>query len=334
MKKFKVMMAVAMSLAVLLAACGGGGGSAEETPVTLSVGNIQSMDDVATSALHRMSELAYEKSGGTITIEVYPASQLGSAISQIEAVSLGSQDMFQGSGTWLGTYVDDRNAAGMFFVFDDLDHFRSYVESDLMADVEEQFRQLLGVTTIANNWLIAPRSMASTVPVHTVDDLAGLRFRIPDIRAYLDSVNALGAVPVQIAFGETYLAMIQGVVEITEAPFDNLYTMNFYEAGQNIIMTEHIYDNYVVIINENTFNNLSANQQQALIAAAVEAGVFFNTELAEMVGVFRESMIAGGANFIYVDKSSFAAAVEVKMRELEAEGAWREGLFDEIRALR
>ena len=337
MKKFTLLTTVVLCVALVLSACGGGAAPAaggQDTPVTLAVGNIQSMDDVATAALHRMSELAYEKSGGTITIEVFPASQLGSAISQIEAVSLGSQAMFQGSGTWLATYVPDRGAAGMFFVFENRDHFINYVQSDLMADVEEQFRQELGITIVANNWLIAPRSMASTVPINTVEDLHGLRFRVPDIRAYLDSVNALGASPVQIAFGETYLAMIQGVVEVTEAPFDNLYTMNFYEAGQYIIMTEHIYDNYVVMVNEGIFNSLSANQQQALRDAAVEAGVFFNDRLAYMLDTFTQNMRDGGATFMYVDTTSFAQATESKIRELEAAGEWRAGLFDEILALR
>ena len=334
MKKFKLLSVAVLCIALVLSACGGGGtGGGQDVPVTLAVGNIQSMDDVATAALHRMSELAYEKSGGTITIEVFPASQLGSAISQIEAVSLGSQAMFQGSGTWLATYVPDRGAAGMFFVFNDRDHFVNYVQSDLMVDVEEQFREELGIVIVANNWIIAPRSMASTVPINTVGDLHGLRFRVPDIRAYLDSVNALGASPVQIAFGETYLAMIQGVVDVTEAPFDNLYTMNFYEAGQYIIMTEHIYDNYVVMINEDIFNNLSPNQQEALRSAAVEAGVFFNDELANILDTFTQNMRDGGATFIYVDNTSFAQAAEEKIRQLEAEGEWRAGLFDEIRAL-
>lgn len=339
MKKILALLS-AFSMALVLSACGGGGGGAggagtgADTPVTLSLGTILSAEDLTTVALEHMAEIAYERSGGSLTIEVFPASQLGNATVQMEAVSLGSQDMFHGSGTWVATYVPDRGAAGMFFVFEDSDHFRAYVQSDLMADVEEQFREIMDIRIISNNWEIAPRSMASTVPIHSIDDIQGLTFRVPDIRAYLDSVNAIGAVPVQIAFGEVYLAMIQGVIQVTEAPFDNLYTMSFYEVGPYIIRTEHIYDNYVVMINERTFNNLSENQQQILTEAANEAGVFFNTELAGMIDTYIELMIQGGATFIEPDATGFTQAVGTAIRELEAAGEWREGLYDEIQALR
>jgi tripartite ATP-independent transporter DctP family solute receptor len=275
-----------------------------------------------------------EKSGGTLTVEVYPASQLGNAISQIEAVSLGSQDMFHGSGTWVATYVEDRGVAGMFFVFQNAKHFNNYVESDLMKDVENQFLNKLGVRIISNNWRVVPRCMASKKEIRTVDDMKGVKFRVPDIKAYLDSVTALGSSPTQVAYGETYLALMQGVVDACEGPFDNLYTMKFYEAAKNVIMTEHIHDNYVVMINERRFNSLSPNQQKALVEASNEAGVFFNAEVTALIDTYTKLMKDNGGNFIEVDKAPFTEAVGAKIKELEANGAWKKGLFDAIQALK
>lgn len=112
-KKLCVLMGLALALSVT--ACGGNSSSTETTEksaetttaaasddkaVTLKVGGIQTTEDPSTQALYMLAEKAGELSGGSLTVEVYPASQLGNATAQIEAVSMGSQDMFVDAGWW------------------------------------------------------------------------------------------------------------------------------------------------------------------------------------------------------------------------------------------
>ena len=66
-----------------------------QSPIVLKLGNIQAPTQSASLACERMAKLVFERSNGRLKIEFFPASQLGNAITQIEGVMMGTQDMFQ-----------------------------------------------------------------------------------------------------------------------------------------------------------------------------------------------------------------------------------------------
>ena len=124
----------------------------QDEKVVLTAGGIQSAEDTVTLAMEKMAELASEKSGGTIQISVSPAAQLGDATSQMEAVSLGTQEIFVDASSWLSTFVDDALVTSMFFLFRDEDHFSRFLQSDIEREFEDQLADKEVVRVIANNW--------------------------------------------------------------------------------------------------------------------------------------------------------------------------------------
>jgi tripartite ATP-independent transporter DctP family solute receptor len=330
--KFARRLLVGCMVAVMLVtfvACGGG-----EKKVVLKCGGIQSADDLSTQAMEKMGEIVKEKTGGTVEIQVFPAGQLGNATSQVEAVSIGSQDMFVDAGSFMATFAPDKLAESMFFMFESEDHYRKFLESDLNRELEKQFEDKQGVKVIANNWLRVPRSISSKKPINSVDDMVGLKMRVPDIKAYLESAQALGAKPTQIAWGETYLALQQGVVDACESPMDSMYTMKFYEPTKTIIVTEHLRDNMVVMINASKLDSLSDKQQEALIAASKEAGEWYSAQVKEKENEFVELMKSEGTEFIEVDIEPMKQKVAEAAKKLEQEGLWSAGLYEKIQSLK
>ena len=91
----------------------------QDKTFNMTAGGIQSAEDTVTLAMQKMAEIAEEKSGGTIKITVSPAGQLGDATSQMEAVSLGTQEIFVDASSWLSTFVDDALVTSMFFLIRD-----------------------------------------------------------------------------------------------------------------------------------------------------------------------------------------------------------------------
>lgn len=330
-RKMLCLAVVLMFGMLLVSGCSGGGG---EKNVTLKVGGIQSAEDTATLAMQKMADLAKEKSGGTLNIQVFAASQLGNATSQVEAVSIGSQDMFVDTGSWISTFVPEKSIESMFFMFSSEEHYKKFLSSDINKGFEEKFRTGKGIRVIANDWIRAPRSIASKVPITNAAGMKDLKIRVPDIKAYLESTKALESKPTQIAWGETYLALVQGVVDACEGPMDNLYTMKFYEATKNIVVTEHIRDNIVVLINDKKYEKLSQKQKDALTAAAKEAGVWYTAEVKKNLDEKINLMKKDGTNFVTVDTAEFAAKIESAIADLEKSGALTPGLYAKIKALK
>lgn len=333
MKKVYRILALTLAFVLILSMSLLTGCSKSDENFKLVLGGIQSAEDTATKAMEKMAELVSEKTGGTVTIEVYPASQLGDATTQIEAVGMGSQDMFVDAGGFQSTFVPNKNAESMFFVFRDEDHYRAFLESDLNMGMQDEFLSATGARIIANNWVRVPRCLATKVVVSSLDDFKGLQIRAPDIKAYLDSISALGASPVQIAWGETYLALKQGVVAASEGPIDQLYTMNFYEATMNVVMTNHLRDDLVVTINDVQFNKMSDSQQQALIEAANEAGDWYSKTCKEAADENMQLMKDKGCEFHEIDIAPLQEVILAKANQLEADGQWRAGLIADIMAI-
>lgn len=312
---------------------GGSAPASDEKAVILKVGGIQTTEDPSTEALYKMAELAKEKSGGSLTLEVYPASQLGNATAQVEAVGMGSQDMFVDAG-WMGTFLQDKTIDSMWFLFQNAEHYDKYINSDLNKQMEEDFRELKGIRIIASNWYRAARSFVTKAPITTAADFSNMKIRVPELTGYLESVDAIGGKATQIAWSETYLALSQGVCDAAEGPLDNLYSMNFFEAAPNVTITEHNRDSMQVMINDRTFQNLSANQQEALTQAALEAGDWYTEQISTACEEALKAMEEKGANIAQLDPAELEKLREMvtaRASELDASGKyWTAGMYQQI----
>lgn len=325
-----LMLSAVMSLSLVSMA------AAEDKTFNITAGGIQAAEDTTTLAMQKMADLAAEKSNGTINITVSPASQLGDATSQMEAVSLGTQEMFVDASSWLSTFVDDALVTSMFFLYRDEDHFKQFLESDIEADFEQQLADEQGIRVIANNWRRTPRSLVCKNTINTMEDLKGMKMRVPDIKSYLESADALGMSAAQVAWGETYLAVQQGTVDACESPLDSIYTMKFYETTKHVEMTEHIRDSIMVYMNDDLFNSMSEAQQTALKEAATEAGEWYSEEVKKAAEEYKALMEEDGCVFDVPSQElidDMTAAIAEKAAALEGEGMWSAGLFENIQQI-
>jgi len=66
-------------------------------------------------------------------------------------------------------------------------------------------------------------------PLASPDDMKGLKMRTPPIDSIIRTMNALGANPQQVPYGETYMALKTNVVDGQENPCSNIAEMKFFE---------------------------------------------------------------------------------------------------------
>jgi len=309
-------------------------GAAQAAPIVLKLGNIQSPTSSASIACERMAKLAADRSNGRLKVELFPASQLGNAITQLEGVMMGTQDMFQDAAEWMSQFEKDYNILAMAFAFRDYKHLQAFFNSPLNTEIRERLRKDRGLRVIAENWNRAPRVLLAKKPVYSPKDLQGVKMRVPEIEMYLKVWKAMGTQPTQVAWGETYLALMQGVVDAMEGPFDTLLPMKFYEAASNISMTNHLISASSVSINDGKFMSLPKDLQDILVASAKEAGELFSKLGEEAMDKDKKEMEAKGAKFINVDKKPFMERVAPLVKEMEQQGKWAPGLYQKIQALK
>jgi TRAP-type C4-dicarboxylate transport system substrate-binding protein len=185
-----------------------------------------------------------------LTIEIFGDSALGGDADRIESVVSGDIHIDIQGASALSAVYEPMSVVDGAFVFDDSEHLYTFFTSDASDDL-----------TTAN------------VAIRTPDDLQGLRMRFPPSPQFLLNAEAMGAEPVEVAFEELYLALQQGTVDGQENPIVNIDAINLDEVQDFISLSSHQLSSNLVVVNAETWNSLSPEQQAALQAGVDDAMV-------------------------------------------------------------
>lgn len=310
----------------------------QATPATaaakeLRLGGVHSPTSFETKALERFAALAAEKSGGTIKVNVFPAGQLGDAVSMIENVMMGALDMFGNVADWNQNVVKDYGIMAMPFAFRDLAHMKTFLASDIYAGMKKEMIEKKKLRVLADNWYRVPRVLVTKFPVTSIKDLEGRKFRLANIKAYVETWKALGMKPTILPWAESYLSLKTGVVDGMDSPFSSVYPEKFYQAAPYVTMTNHSIAPYNVLISEVVFQKLTADQQKALVDAGKEAGDFYTKAIEEQVSTHTAKMTEEGAKINEIDVKEFVEKARPVAERLEKDGDWTPGLFDKVSKL-
>lgn len=305
--------------------------------VKLTFGGTAAAEDLITKGMERIAETCKERSGGTIQINVFPASQLGDAVAQLESMVGGGQDMMiEAQGSYMQQYGVQDAAINSFGLVGTQELLSKELKSDLWAGFEQQFKDATGIETLANNWVRQPTVIASKTPLNTIQDFSGVKLRVVPSKATTAVYEALGFSPTPVAYSEVYLSLSQGVIDATIASFDAMYTMGFYEVAPYITKYGNSCTNVAVWINGSKFGSMTPAQQEILREACVEAGEWYVQESNAVMNDYVAKMEADGATIIDVD-DAFIGTCNDMLRDValqfESEGTWSEGLYDKLATL-
>ena len=275
----KKLLSVLLILVMLfsLTACGGnepaGGEQAEgDTPVTLVVGNVAIDTAPYSMALHEAQKYL-EDIGSTVTLDLQVNGILGSEPEMVQNTSIGLQDMVQAadmSYSGLAPAISFTNFPGLFYDYDSMRE--AWKQGGWMFNLAEEMlaeNNLKLLSAGDNGFRIITNSVR---PVEKIEDIKGLKIRVPENKLLLQIWEELGAVATPIAFGELATALQQGTVDGQELNASNFYAYRWDEFNQYMTLMNYDFSACLTCINMDTFNSLSAQQQEDLMAAFAHAG--------------------------------------------------------------
>jgi tripartite ATP-independent transporter DctP family solute receptor len=317
--------------ALLLATIAG----ASAQSVTLRLGNITDPKHSETKAQEYFAELVAKKTNGAVNVRVFSGSQLGDASAQLEALRLGAQDMYGGGTGNFGKYVKDWNITSVGFVFRDRDHFMKVLDSEVYKKMEQHLLEKAGFRFVLRNGARPGKPIIATKPIMRPDDLKGLKVRIPPWEGYVKTFEAMGAKTVSLPWGETYLALKQGVAEVASATVSGFYGQSLQEVAPYLTLVDFFNDSFTIVIADRKFQQLKPEYQKALMEAGDEAGKYYTKIAEEDQAKVIEEMIAKGAVVIRVSPEPFIKKMGPVISAMESQGVWStKGLFQKIQDIR
>lgn len=258
------------------------------------------------------AKLVEEKSNGKLKIEVYPGGQLGSEEATIEQVQFGAIDMVRTSLSPLAKYNDKLNALMLPYLYNDTEHMFKVLDGP----IGDEFQMALTNNNMRGiSWFDGgQRNFYNTKrEIKNVSDLKGMKIRVQDSALMMDLIQALGASPTPMSFGEVYGALQTGVIDGAENNTPSYDSTSHFEVAKFYTEDGHIRVPEMILINNRKFNSLSKEHQQVIIEAGKEASVKQREFWAEREAKSLEKVSAGGAKITQLtdgEKAEFQKAVE------------------------
>ena len=149
-------------------------------------------------------------------------------------------------------------------------------------------------------------------PVHTPDDLKGLRIRVLPSEVQRRTFELLGAVPMRMDLTEAIAMIKAGTIDAQENPFANTVTYGVHKFHRFHTISNHFYISRPIFLHRAAFDAWPADLRQAM-REAVAASVAFQRGLAvEEDGEARRAIEAQGCEIVALNSdehNNFAAAV-------------------------
>ena len=224
-------------------------------------------DNPTPRALKYMGDVAREKSKGTLDVQVFGNSTLGTATESMEMMQLGTLEMGLISAGPVSQFSVEWEIFSLPYVFRNTEHMYAALNGDFGKAMEEAVNQhgvvFLGWVDSGNRNVITAKRA-----INTPEDLKGLKIRVMDSKLMVDSLNAMGAIATPMGQAEVYSAIQQGVIDGWENNPVTLLTLKLYEVSPYFSWTRHFMTPDALLISESVFKGLSPENQAILKEAA------------------------------------------------------------------
>ena len=302
----------------------------------LTMGSTGAAEDISTQAMNYMAAYVDKKSGGAVTISTFPASQMGSAVDQLEMTGQGSIDLFLEANFMSSNGVPEAKVGSLTFLCGSKEEYRALNESGLHKEWEEEFRKKNNINVIADNWYRNGTALISNKRAETVAEMAGIKVRVPQVDMVIDSFKAGGMNPTPIAYNESLLSLQQGIVDAIWCTEDAAYTMGFYEVAKYIIELNCYYDSMFVYMNDDLYNNITDAQRDLIIEAANAAGDYYTALADEALTKNVKAMTDAGLELISLSDEEvrkLQAPMADLAKKYEEKGEWPKGEYDKTQEI-
>ncbi len=218
-----------------------------------------------------LADAITKNTAGQVKVTVYPSSQLGKLQELAEAVSTGTIALSHNTAGGIGSLYEPFGALDTPYLYRDVEHLMKVmdVNGPVMKKLNEGLIKAAGVRVLYA-YYFGTRQLTSNKAITQPSDLAGLKIRAIPFPIYMSAVQGMGAVPVPVDWSEVPTALATGQVAGQENPVNVVLSSKLYEKQSHMMLTSHIMNAQLIVINEKAWQALSPAQREQIGKAADE----------------------------------------------------------------
>lgn len=213
-------------------------------------------------------------SGGRIAVELYPSGTLGDLRDNLEAVQAGILEAATPNEATISGFYPKIQLTTIPYIFSNAVVAWDVLDGPWGQAMVDDMAATTGLRAVSIGENAGFRIWANNVrALETPEDMSGLKIRTMEITAHQEMVSSLGASPTAIPWLETYGALQTGVVDGAELPIIGTLQQNLQEVLKYATLDQHVYSLVFIVVNEQWYQNLPPELQQAVNIAGRQAAV-------------------------------------------------------------
>jgi tripartite ATP-independent transporter DctP family solute receptor len=241
--------------------------------LVLKASDVHPLGYPTVEAVVRMGKALEAGSGGRLSIQMYPAMQLGGEKEMIEQVQVGALAIARVSVGPMGPMVPELNVFNLPFMFRDDAHMEKVIDGAIGDELLKKLTDHPTSGLVGLCWMNAGTRHVynSKKPIKAVDDLKGLKIRMMGNQVFVDTMNALGGNGVAMGFDQLVSAMQTGVVDGAENNYPSYDTGQHYRYAKYYSLTGHLMIPEILVFSKRTWATLQKADQDLIMKSAKAA---------------------------------------------------------------
>jgi tripartite ATP-independent transporter DctP family solute receptor len=261
------------------------------------------------AAVRYMGKRLSDQTNGRLGVRVYPSGALGTERDNVELLKIGGLEMMRVHSGALNSVVPETILPALPFVFRSTAHMRAVLDGSIGDEILEAMsaQGLIGLAFYDGG----SRSFYTVKkPVETLQDMRGLKVRVPQSDLFVTMMEALKANPTPMPLGEVYTALKTGIVDAAENNWASYESSRHFEAARFYNETEHSMAPDVLVFSKKLWDKLPADDQAMIRKAAKESVPHMRMLWEDREARARSKLAAAGVKTISIkDRQAFIDAM-------------------------
>lgn len=220
-------------------------------------------------AATRFAELVKEKTNGKVIVQVYPDGILYNDDTEFEALKENKVQMIAPTFSKVSNLLPSWELLDLPFLIENNEQLEMVLNSELKNRLLEELEEyhIKGLDFWANGF---KQIAANKHPVLQTEHFKNLHIRVMNDKLLSEQMKLLGATPVVSDFDNVFTMMETEQINAQENTISNIYSKGFHTYEKYITLSNHGIMGYAILINEDFWDNLKPEYQQAILESLDE----------------------------------------------------------------
>lgn len=226
-------------------------------------------------ALEKFKEIVETESNGKIQVTLFLGGSMGSEQANVKQLRSGELQIADLAAGNLTPFAPAATITILPYLFPKIEDAYKLLGNDTFVDeLAGTVAKQSGTRPLA--WLVGGYRVLtnSKHPITKIDDLQGLKIRVPAVPIQLESFRAWGVEPHPLAWSETFNALQQGVADGQENPHSINQDQKFWEVQKYITDLHYMLWVGPLLSSERWYKKLDPQTKELVNRAAKEAAKY------------------------------------------------------------